>query len=209
MATGKPGRPDATGRGPASQETCQRGHPTGGRGVHTERSFAAVTTMPVRSRERSSPTTLHVSVARASVTLNVSFATGLGLTRCAAIRAAQTKERCVMGTKLLICGALVALTGFAATAAHAAKQHRGAAPDRCLGKPHRRRNYRRLPPASSPPRTSRARPAPRCRICCRKKWASRPSAPPAARTAPARPSTCAASARPRAPTRWSCSTDAG
>ncbi len=33
---------------PASQETCQRGHPTGGRGVHTERSFAAVTAMPVR-----------------------------------------------------------------------------------------------------------------------------------------------------------------
>jgi hypothetical protein len=28
---------------PASQETCQRSHPTGGRGVHTERSFAAVT----------------------------------------------------------------------------------------------------------------------------------------------------------------------
>jgi hypothetical protein len=58
MATGKPGRPGATGQRPASQETCQRGHPTGGRGVHTERSFAAVTTMPVRSRERSSPTTL-------------------------------------------------------------------------------------------------------------------------------------------------------
>jgi hypothetical protein len=33
---------------PASQETCQRSHPTGGRGVHTERSFAAVTSMPVR-----------------------------------------------------------------------------------------------------------------------------------------------------------------
>src|SRR4029434_790937 len=33
---------------PASQETCQHGHPTGGRGVHTERSFAAVTAMPVR-----------------------------------------------------------------------------------------------------------------------------------------------------------------
>ena len=37
-ATGKPGRPDERQR-PASQETCQRSHPTGGRGVHTERSF--------------------------------------------------------------------------------------------------------------------------------------------------------------------------
>jgi hypothetical protein len=35
-------------RRPASQETCQHGHPTGGRGVHTERSFAAVTAMPAR-----------------------------------------------------------------------------------------------------------------------------------------------------------------
>ena len=42
MATGKPGRPDGKQR-PASQETCQRSHPTDGRGVHTERLFAAVT----------------------------------------------------------------------------------------------------------------------------------------------------------------------
>ena len=43
--TGKAGPPRQR---PASQETCQRSHPTGGRGVHTERSFAAVTAMPVR-----------------------------------------------------------------------------------------------------------------------------------------------------------------
>ena len=73
MATGKPGRPDATGQRPASQETCQRGHPTGGRGVHTERSFAAVTTMPVRSRESNlSHDFGHLSVARAAV-LRVAF----------------------------------------------------------------------------------------------------------------------------------------
>src|SRR4051812_18763783 len=33
---------------PASQETCQRGHPTGGRKDHTERLFAAVTEQPMR-----------------------------------------------------------------------------------------------------------------------------------------------------------------
>ena len=42
--TGKAGRRQR----PASQETCQRSHPTGGRGVHTERLFAAVTSMPMR-----------------------------------------------------------------------------------------------------------------------------------------------------------------
>src|SRR6476660_4250696 len=43
--TGKAG---PTRQRPASQETCQHSHPTGGRGVHTERSFAAVTAMPGR-----------------------------------------------------------------------------------------------------------------------------------------------------------------
>ena len=46
-ATGKAGRRQR----PASQETCQRSHPTGGRGVHTERLFAAVTSCRCECRE--------------------------------------------------------------------------------------------------------------------------------------------------------------
>src|SRR4029453_11784005 len=79
-------------RRPASQETCQHGHPTGGRGVHTERSFAAVTAMPVRA---SLP---RHSAHRPAPRLRISalFAPGFVFTRC--FRVCERKRgTCVMG----------------------------------------------------------------------------------------------------------------
>jgi iron complex outermembrane receptor protein len=49
----------------------------------------------------------------------MSFASGLVSPDASAFARAQTKERCVMGTKRRICGALVALAGLTATASYA------------------------------------------------------------------------------------------
>ena len=103
-----------------------------------------------------------------------------------------------MGAQLRIAGAVLALCCLSQAARAQSTHRRCCPPIDVWASRTRRRHYPAPRPASSPPRTSRAHRAPPCQDNA---VASKPGVPdhqhrPAARTAPARRSTCAASARP-------------